>query len=285
MRLRQFWRLLGSSWLLAVGLASTPGCLNCCHPLPPANAELTTPCEELPPCCRRHVCIFVLNGIDPLSCSNLSGLEEHLHKLGFNQTYFGQCYHAPWFAHVIRHLHHDDPEARFVLIGFDVGAKAACWTAEMVESAHVPIDLLVYLDGCLLSKEPGAKPCNVHQVINVVAGCGQAIEGTEHVDALGVGHYGTPASPATLVRLAQALADVAMQVPVRPEPEPMPALMPVPYQPAPSPPSQEEMAPTPRPVPAPEKKERDEWDFLKPTDHLQPLPEAASSARPVDIRP
>ena len=283
---RKTWRILWSCWLLAVGLGAAPGCLSCCHPVAPPGPEVAEPCQALPHPCRRQVHIFMLNGIDPLCCSNFKGLRQYLHTLGFTKTYYGDCYDAPWIAHKIRKIHREEPDVRFVLIGFDLGANAACWTAQTVAEAGVPIDLLVYLDGCCLSSGPGNRPGNVAQVLNVVAGCGKCLVGAEQID-VSAWHNGTPTHPEPRCALARALAEVAAQVPLLPQPEPCPLLGPLPGPPGTpeAAPPAEEMAPTPRPVPPQETTERDEWDFLKPSEQLRPLREGPRSSAPVQVGP
>src|SRR5947209_16960549 len=55
----------------------------------------------LPECCRHHVYVFAIHGVDPFDCANLSGVCAHLREEGYIKTWYGQCYHAWWFAHEI----------------------------------------------------------------------------------------------------------------------------------------------------------------------------------------
>lgn len=273
-------RILWTCWLLVIGL-SAPGCLSCTHPIPAPEPEITAPCQAVPPSCRKHVYIFILNGLDPLYAANLDGLRCYLTNLGFTQIYSGECYHAIEFGCDVRRIHTEDPDAHFVLIGFSAGANAAAYVADLVRTDKVAIDLLVYLDGCLLKDGAESRPWNACHILNIVGGCAKHHEGMENVDAPGVWHFGTPSHPVALCALARELTAIAEKVPFQPEPEPIPLLMPTPTLPVTPgqglvplpPPPADEMAPTPRPVVPQPTSERDDWDFLKPASTLQSLHE------------
>ncbi len=275
---------LWSSWLLAVTMSSAPGCLSCCHPVAGPAPELKGPCQALSDDCRQSVYVFFIDGLDPLSCANLKGVYKYVTDLGFTHAYLGEVYDALSFTHEICRIHRCYPEAKIALIGFDVGAETARAMAHWLKRDCVNIDLLMYIDGCLLSTGPGSRPENVWQLVNVVSRCGPSLEGAEQIDAHGAGHYGAPTHPETLAALCRELTMLAESVTVvQRERVPMLGIPPVPA---------DEMAPTPRPVPAAPEGEpapmprlvpprqtstRGEWDFLKPVDQLQPLPEAAGS--------
>src|SRR2546422_4435526 len=108
--------------LLAAVLAST-GCMSFVHPVdvpPEAQAE---PCQVPPTCSRDHVYVFFIHGLDPLDIANLNGVRDYVHKLGFHKTYYGQLYHKAYFEKKAISIHKEDPDARFVLVGFSFGAN------------------------------------------------------------------------------------------------------------------------------------------------------------------
>lgn len=252
------WQLLGRGLLLA-GLAGAPGCLSCFHPIEPPCPELLESCRSLPRRGRGHVYIFFVDGIDPTNCANLTGVRDYVQALGFIKTYYGQCFHALWFRSEIRRLHQEDPDARFVLVGFCVGANTVRSLAHSVLADNIFIDLVVYLDGNTLQNVPSNRPENATRVVNILAdGCiwnGVQIEGADNHCLKDTGHFGTPSHQLTLETLAQELAQVAALVPVAEPPE---------TAPLPS----SETAPTPRPVKPRSSDARDEWDFLKPVTSL-----------------
>lgn len=254
-----------ASWLLASGLTLEVGCLSCCHPIDSPPSDVVECCQVVPRLGKCHVYVFMMNGLDPVNCANLTGLRDYIQALGFTKTYYGQLFHYYFYKSEICKIHQDDPEARFVLVGFCLGANSVQALAEQLGEEDIHVDLLVYLDGNLLKDEPSHCPENVERVINVLAEeClwnGPELEGAENLKLPNSGHYGAPSDKATLHVLAHELVQVAGKVPVRTTDDSSPI-----------PP--EERAPTPRPVNEQTSSKRDEWDFLKPGPRLQHLPDA-----------
>jgi len=176
---------------------------------------------------RNRVYVFLIHGVDPLDFANLCGVREHLLAEGYVKTYYGQFYCAPWFVHEIRRIHKDDPEARFVLLGFSLGANMARDVAHAVDKDHIPIDLLVYCGGNTLHNVPRDRPCNALRIVNILAcGCiwnGDHLDGALNLQYDDVFHFGSPAHPVTLQTLDEQLEQVAARVPlVLPEAGPLP---------------------------------------------------------------
>jgi hypothetical protein len=220
------WRRLAHA-LVAAGLLGGAGCLGPANVLYPPP-EQPQPCHLIPKCARDHVYVFLVHGVDPLDCADLTGLRDHVQDLGFGKTYYGKVYHAGYFGREIRRIHSEDAEARFVLVGYSFGTRAVCDLARSLNGAGINVDLLVYLDGA--RQEPADGPSNDR-----------------------VCHLGAPADPSTVQGLAQCLAAVAASVPVI-----LPAATGV----------EPEAAPVPRPVTAPPPEHGPEWDFLKPVTQL-----------------
>ncbi len=260
-------------WLRClVGLVGLPllcaqaGCVSCLNPVHAPPPEQTACCAEVPRCARNRVYVFIVHGMDPLDCANLKGLRNYVQSLGFIKTYYGQLYHSSYFAKEICRIHQEDPEARFVLVGFSFGANSVRDLAHAVEPEGVPIDLLVYLGGNTLKNVPEDRPANATRIINILAtGCvwnGDTLDDAVNLTYPDVYHFGSPTHVRTLSLLAEELTEVAARVSV------------VEHQ---MPPLEQE-GPTPRPL-APQsaaKQGEDEWDFLKPRDagrhvrHAQP---------------
>lgn len=250
--------------LLSLALASMlGGGSGCGHLGPhvvekPPEAALT--CQELPPCCRDHVHIFIIHGTDPLDFANLTGLIGHLRDLGFRKTYLGQLYHRGDVTREVQRLHADDPEARFVLIGFSLGANMVRDVANAVQPNGVHIDLLVYLGGNTLEDVPRDRPENTGRIINILAqGCiwnGTTLPHADNIHLPDVYHFGSPTHPHTRRLLGEELALVAARVPI---------IVPAGQLPG----GRLFDEPTPRPLPAAAPTAaRDEWDFLKPAGFL-----------------
>ena len=260
---RRGMRNLGGWLLLLATSALSGGCLSFCHPIgTPPPAEVSACCTA-PPCCRNHVYVFFLQGIDPLSIGNLRGVRDYVQSLGFIKTYYGQYYHVGAFAKEIRRLNAEDPHARFVLVGYNFGANGVCHIARSVRSDGIFVDLVVYLGDGTLKNSPETKPENVGHVVNIRTtswgGNGPVLDDAVNVTYSDVSILGVPAHRTTLETLAHDLTTVAgMVTAADPHAPPPPVAVPVRQMPH---------------VSAPP----DEWDFLKPRSPASdgPLPSSA----------
>jgi hypothetical protein len=254
-----------SAWALAAGLAGGPGCLSFCHPVDPPKADLVQPCQDAPKFCRDHVYFFFVHGLDPLDFANLSGVRDYVQALGFTKTYYGQLYHSFLFEHEIHRIHHDDPEAHFVLVGFSYGANVVRHLAHSAQKDGITIDLLVYLGGNTLENIPEDQPENALQIVNILASGwiwnGATFDRAENIHEPDVWHFGSPTHPQTLQTLARELGLIAARLPV-PQSEETAA---------------EEQGPSPRLLAPGGSAQRGEWDFLKPIPQL-PMPPAEDKA-------
>jgi hypothetical protein len=252
------WRRLGGLALLAGSLAGGgAGCLSFCHPVPPPSPEQAGPSACLADQARNHVHIFLIHGLDPFDFANLEGVRDYCQSLGYIKTHYGQLYHLWKFKDAVRQVHQEDPEARFVLIGFSFGANMVRELANAVKDDGVTIDLLVYLGGNTLENTPPNRPEHCLHIVNILAtGCiwnGCALDGADNIHYTNVWHFGSPTHPGTLEVLSQQLAAVAARVPV--------------VLPAVPPPLEDELhrpQPLRQTMPPAEAQGRDEWDFLKP---------------------
>ena len=198
-------RLVG----LLLSAAAASGCQHLASQ-PEYDASLPAlKCQDIPPACRDHVYVFLIHGTDPLDFANLHGLNSYLRDLGFRKTYLGQLYHRDSFTKEVRRLHSADPEARFVLIGFSLGANMVRDIANAVKEDGIHIDTLVYLGGNTLEDGPRDRPDNCGQVINILAR-GAVWNGTDFADGDNIHlpdvyHFGSPMHPYTRQRLAAEL--------------------------------------------------------------------------------
>lgn len=206
---RQIW--LGFS--VALMLAANCGCLSFCHPVDAPTPEVALPTLSTPQCCRDHVYVFLIQGLDPLDFSNMEGLRDYINALGFKNTYFGQLYHTIHFKHEMERIREADPESHFVLIGFSFGANMVRDLALAAQDAGVPIDLLIYLGGNTLDNTPHDRPPNCQMVVNILAsGCiwnGTWFDNAENFHLPDVWHFGSPSHRVTLEVLTRNLGVVA----------------------------------------------------------------------------
>src|SRR5262249_43815722 len=156
-----------------------------------------------------------VNGTDPCNYGNLPGVRDYVNKLGFRQTYYGQLYHEYYFKREVRRIHGEDPDARFVLVGFSLGANTIRSMAERARTDCIASDVLLYIDGNLLAQVP--HDLEHTHIISIQAGSSVWWKTPPLVDADNLKetetrHFDSPTDPRTLEQLARALEAVAMTV-------------------------------------------------------------------------
>jgi hypothetical protein len=268
---QQGWKM-GKLGIAILGLAASSlnaGCLSFCHPIDPPKPEVKATCNEVPRDCRNHVHIFFIHGLDPFDFANLSGVTDYVHSLGFIKTHYGQLYHVWEFKKEIRKVHEQDPEARFVLVGFSFGANMVRDVANAVKADGITIDLLIYLGGNTLENTEPNRPEHVARIINILAygwiWHGATLDRAENVQYDNVWHFGSPTHPHTLKLLGEELALVACNVPLVYES----THPPLPIKPGANQPEQLPAPKATQSMKAPEKV--GEWDFLKPVQGAGPI--------------
>ena len=212
---RRWLRSLGPC-CLAASLLAEVGCLSCCHPVPPPAPEQVMACHTVPSCCRGHVYIFLVDGVDPVRFCNFAGLHHYLTDLGYLNTYHGEMYHCFWFNSEIRRIHKEDPDARFVIVGHGCGAKVARSLACDLQDENIAVNLLVYVDGSLLGSSAD-RPGNVARVINArVPGYVRPtadLAGADNVQLQGSNTFSAATDPGIRDLLGHELMQLAMTVP------------------------------------------------------------------------
>jgi hypothetical protein len=213
--------------LAALCLATGQGCLSFVHSLDLPPKEQIAQGESIPAPSRNHVHVFLIHGMDPMDLANLNGVTEYIQQLGYIKTHYGQLYHLWEFKKEMRRVHKEDPQARFVLIGFSFGANMVRELANAVKDEGILIDLLIYLGGNTLENTPETQPDHVVHIANILAaGCiwnGTTMDRADNIHYTNVWHFGSPTHPRTRELLARELAVVALRVPyVEKAPPPLP---------------------------------------------------------------
>jgi hypothetical protein len=246
---------------IAAGIAASSGCMSLNpHPIP-LSADCTAACGDVPCPCRGKVYVFLLRGFDPLDLDRVDDVRTALNTAGFTKVYDGQFYHERYFAEEMRRLSREEREARFVVVGFSLGAQAATGLAETVAKEGIPIALLASVDPYWWSSAPRRKPANVEQVMHVHGErllFAPTLSAGADVQIPGAWPSNVTANPLAVETVARALANVAGTLP------------------KPSNTRAPDFAgdlPTPRPI-ARNDGTRDAWDFLKP---LATLPSSGNS--------
>jgi hypothetical protein len=139
--------------VLAIVLANT-GCVSCCSKSY-ATARNCAPDCGLPTPCRNNVYAFLVHGVTPTTDCGLEALRTKLAESGFAKVGVGELASAPCVWWEIRQIARYEPEARFVLVGYDLGAPAAVCVARDLCARKIPIEAVVLLDpvGCGESRD------------------------------------------------------------------------------------------------------------------------------------
>jgi hypothetical protein len=277
---------LASLWI-GFSLMGLSGCASL-HPLPNFSQAIhpTHTCahgpESISPCAKQHVYTFIVNGLDPCNYSNLTGVRDHCVSLGYENTFYGQLYHGLWIEKRIRQIRAQDPQARFVLVGFSAGVLTVRNVACTLKNEGVCIDRMIYLGGFTLDNVPRNRPDNVGKLYHILANGqvwnGVPIDGAENIKCQDVWHFGSPTHPKSLQVLETCLTEAALQAGAGAMCEPSSRAEGVSIS-APSLvqagiPTQEAVTiSTQSPVLVLEDARNDapEWTFLKPVQRLQPV--------------
>lgn len=264
--------------LVAVAAFQT-GCVSHCHKTY-AEARDRGPDCELPAACRSSVHVFLIDGLTPCGSCGLSKLRTELATNGFAKVGIGDAASGFCVAKEVEAIRACDPEAKFVLVGYDVGGGAAAHTAGALAKKGIAVDALVLLDPVACGTELPPR--------TVLVLSGSRVASVPHARRFAVpdaAHAKLPAHPTTVAVLTDLLREIALNGYVE-SGDPVPAWD---YKHAP------EMRPD---VPA----RGDGWDFLAddgrtppgllapigsaPAVAKQPVPPArATSAGAVTIRP
>lgn len=239
--------------LLSLSLLQT-GCTTCRHQALECSRVVGSCESDHCPSTRQrdHVHIFLLNGDDLLGLGHLEKLRDALNSAGYSKVYYGQIFHGASFEKEARQIRCLDPDARFVFIGYGLGAGTADGLAARLGTDGLPVDGLVGLAPLYLPMSPleGSMP-----VLRRLMLYSHAVtpplwpENVEVISMSGVGQYSLPTHPGTVDLLVKLLHSSAIQVPEYASPNPSLLLLDEPA-PLPSLPSAGD-APEPKSMPSP----------------------------------
>jgi hypothetical protein len=167
---------------------------------------------------QQHVHVLLINGFDPMHYGNLIGVREELRCLGYYHSYYGQLYHTHIFKKEMRRVFTEDCQARFVVVGYSLGAPAAYTLAQDARDEGLPVDLVVFIAGKGVKYLQERHPDRPIRVVDIKA-CnwiwkGEFHEPADRVDEGDIGHFRAPTDYRTMNTLEKELAVVSARVPV-----------------------------------------------------------------------
>lgn len=198
----RFWLAGG---LLAL-LFSAAGCAVPCAKGYKCSLEHGPECD-LPTPCRNRVHAFMVHGLTPSTDCGLNALRMKLGENGFPMVGIGELCHFWWVKDEIECIRHNDPDARFVLLGYDYGAPVAVALARGLKEKNVPVDAVVLLDpkGC------GPDPSGVYTLLIANGGSTACAPHSARVVVPGATHFGLPAHSTTVAVITDLLRNIASQ--------------------------------------------------------------------------
>jgi pimeloyl-ACP methyl ester carboxylesterase len=157
----------------------------------------------------------MINGLTilPHVFGSMNRVAPFVEKLGFPRPKVASHYWRWSFQSDIRQIHQADPDARFVLVGYSIGASVACSMAETLGRDGIFIDLLVYIDAHSFIHDFTKRPPNVGRIVSINSSApffsGKCRAGEECYQVDTMLHLATPRQETTLHILAHELTELA----------------------------------------------------------------------------
>src|SRR5262245_39992501 len=208
---RQRW-LIGA--IVATVLANT-GCVTCCHKTCQPAWNSAPDCD-LPTPCRGNVYVFLIHGVTPNTHCGLNTLRTKLAENGFSKVGVAELGSGLCIECEIKRIRACEPDARFVLVGYDLGAASAVCLARDLTSKCVPVEAVVLLDPIACRTAPCAR--------TLLITSGTTTSTVTHTDRIIVpdaNHFNLPAHPKTVAVLTELLHEIAASY-CEPEGDPVP---------------------------------------------------------------
>ena len=174
-------------------------------------ARQAAPECDLPACQRNEVYVFAISSLNPVSIVALDGLRDELNRQGFAKVATGQTIHTGWMAREMRRIRDAEPEAVFVVVGFESAGSSAVALAEKVAAEGLTVGGVVVIDSAG-NFPASANGLRVVAVGNVAAA--KASGAFEAVPVENVASFGLTTNEKTLEAVGQLLNDVGATVPI-----------------------------------------------------------------------
>jgi hypothetical protein len=205
--------MTGQGWWIgsiAAILLAASGCTTCGYQNYRLAREAGPDCE-LPSCQREGVYVFAISSLNPVSIVALDSLREELNRHGFSKVSTGQTIHAWWMAREMRRIRDAEPNAQFVIVGFESAGSSAMSLARKASATGISVNGVVVInsEGSFPESINGVRVLAVGKVENA-----NAINGVEPVPVQNVASYGLATDARTLEAIGHLLNDVATGVPV-----------------------------------------------------------------------
>lgn len=202
----QRWMILG---VAAIFLASS-GCLSCSHHGYDLARHSGPECD-VPSCQRNGVYVFAMSSLNPVSIVALDDLREQLNRQGYSKIATGQTIHAGWMAHEMHRIHEEEPEAVFVILGFESAVPAAARLTERSISEGLPVAgvAVIASEDINTITLPRIRTLAIGRTVEPANA-----ENLESVPVPNVASYGLATDSRTIEAIGRMLTDTAVSIPM-----------------------------------------------------------------------
>lgn len=200
--------------LFAGCLFAGTGCVRCRYT---ALAESQLPVEHskvIAPS-RSKVYLFLVNGADLAEYSGIQNLQQQIICGGYAKVYHAQRFDRAYFRKELHRLHREDPDNRFILLGYGAAADQLLELACCVSTEQIPLDCVGFIDPAGLNAELIHRaPFRTiifrshHWVLS------PRLIGNETLTLNNVGHYRVMPHPLTVNAILDLMTESALRVPV-----------------------------------------------------------------------
>lgn len=197
----------GRLWAVGAALAilcANTGCVSC-YSKTYGQAWKSAPDCELPTPCRGKVYVFMVHGVTPTTDCGLEALRAKLAESGFPKVGVGELASAPCVWWEIKTIAKYEPDARFVLLGYDLGAPAAVCIARELCAKNVPVEAVVLLDPVACGETRDLRTV----LIASGAASPSALPYTPRLVVSEANHFQLPAHPKTVAAITDLLHEIA----------------------------------------------------------------------------
>jgi hypothetical protein len=152
-----------------------------------------------------------MSSLNPISMIALEGMRERLNRTGFSKVATGQSIHSLWMSWEMRRIRAAEPEAVFVVVGFESAGPVAVRLAERSAAEGLPIGAVVLLDSEGTTSAPG------FGIRTLAVGNVQGLPASGAVDSVvlpDVSTFGLATDDRAIKAIGNVLADLASSVPV-----------------------------------------------------------------------
>jgi pimeloyl-ACP methyl ester carboxylesterase len=160
----------------------------------------------------------MVHGLTPTTNSGLEALQLKLSECGFAKTGIGELASAPLMWFDIKDMLKCDPDARFVLFGYDLGCPAAVYLARELSAKGVPVDAVVLLDPVACGEPSGiptllitngTTPTPGPEAFGKSSRMGADSSHVSHLVVTDATHFKLPAHPETVRAITDLLKEIA----------------------------------------------------------------------------